>query len=268
LRRGHVAPRFIYRMAQSENLLPFVLGAHRAPMALPALRASGGTWSILDETEIRRQGFTQTARRFDAINQKLKTVGKGKTLQQRIDERGKLSKQVFGAAGHLILAGAGGKIICAACLPVAQAQDLVVDQTLYWKVVADADEAWYQVGMLNSVALTNATLAFNPKGDFGERHLHTLPYRMMPTYDAGNGDHRKIAALAKDIAVLAEGHCTTDPYLADPVKALTARRRKLRALLEGSPLLVQLETLARSALAGTSTASTGGSGSGAQAPAC
>jgi len=265
---GHVAPRFIYRMAQSENLLPFVLGAHRAPMALPALRAAGGTWSILDETEIRRQGFTQTARRFDAINQKLKTVGKGKTLQQRIDERGKLSKQVFWAAGHLILAGAGGKIICAACLPVAQAQDLVVDQTLYWKVVADADEAWYQIGMLNSVALTNATLAFNPKGDFGERHLHTLPYRMMPTYDAGNGDHRKIAALAKDIAVLAEGHCTTDPYLADPVKALSARRRKLRALLEGSPLLVQLETLARSALAGTSTASTGGSGSGAQAPAC
>lgn len=134
--------------------------------------------------------------------------------------------------------------------------------------MADADEAWYQVGMLNSVALTNATLAFNPKGDFGERHLHTLPYRMMPAYDASNGDHRKIAALAKDIAVLAEDHCTTDPYLADPAKALTARRRKLRALLEGSPLLVQLETLARSALAGTAIASTGGSGSGAEAPTC
>ena len=151
---------------------------------------------------------------------------------------------------------------------MAEAQDLVVDQTLYWKVVADADEAWYQVGMLNSVAMTKATLAFNPKGDFGERHIHTLPYRMMPAYDAGNGDHRKIAALAKDIAVLAEGHCTTDPYLADPAKALTARRRKLRALLEGSPLLVQLETLAQSALAGTSTASTSDRGSGAKAPAC
>lgn len=33
-------------------------------------------------------GITQTARRFAAMNQK--TVGKGKTLQQRIDERGKL----------------------------------------------------------------------------------------------------------------------------------------------------------------------------------
>ena len=253
---GHVAPHFIFRMAQSENLVPFVLGVHRAPLALPALRAAGGPWSILDEVEIRRQGFTQTARRFAAINQKLKTVGKGKSLQQRIDERGKLSKQVFGTTGYLILAGAGGKIICAACVPVAQAKDLVVDQTLYWKVVADADEAWYQVGMLNSVALTNATLAFNPKGDFGERHLHTLPYRMMPAYDAGSGDHQKIAALAKDLAILADGHCTTDPYLADPVRALAARRRKLRTLLETSPLLAQLEALAQSALA---TASSGGS---------
>jgi hypothetical protein len=239
-------------MAQSENLLPFVLGVHRAPMALPALRAAGGTWSILDEAEIRRQGFTQTARRFAAINQRLKTVGKGKSLQQRIDERGKLSKQVFGMSGYLILAGAGGKIICAACVPVAQAQDLVVDQTLYWKVVTDADEAWYQVGMLNSEALTNATLAFNPKGDFGERHLHTLPYRMMPTYDAAKVDHQKIAVLAKEIATLADDHCTTDLYLADPAKALTARRRKLRTLLEASPLLAQLETLAQSALTGAS----------------
>ncbi|MEZ6029731.1 MAG: N-6 DNA methylase [Hyphomonadaceae bacterium] len=265
---GHVAPRFLYRMAQSENLLPFVLGLHRAPLAMPALRTAAGTWSILDESEIRRQGFTQTARRFATINQKLKAVGKGKSLQQRIDERGKLSKQVFGTTGYLILAGAGGKIICAACVPVAQAQDLVVDQTLYWKVVSDADEAWYQIGMLNSVVLTNATLTFNPKGDFGERHLHTLPYRMMPAYDAGNGDHRKIASLAKDIALLAEGHCTTNSYLADPAKALTARRRKLRTLIEASPFLAQLEMLAQSALAGASTASSSGSSNGAQVPTC
>lgn len=265
---GRVAPRFIFRMAQSENLLPFVLGSHRAPLALPALRAADGRWHILDEAEIRRQGFTQTARRFAAINQKLKTVGKGKSLQERIDERGKLSRQVFGADGYLILAGAGGKIICAACVPLAQVQDVVVDQTLYWKVVTDADEAWFQVGVLNSVALTNATLAFNPKGDFGERHLHTLPYRMMPGYDAGNGDHQKIANLAKDLAALAEGHSTTNSYLADPAKALPARRRKLRALLEESPLLAQLEALVQSALTGASTVLSDGSGSPAEQPAC
>ena len=215
---GHVAPRFIYRMAQSENLLPFVLGDHRAPLGFAGSRDAAGAWSILDETEIRRMGFTQTARRFAAINQKLKTVGKGKTLQQRIDERGKLSKQVFGTTGYLILAGAGGKISARRAFRWRRPRILSSIRPSTGRSWPDADEAWYQVGMLNSVALTNATLAFNPKGDFGERHLHTLPYRMMPAYDAGNGDHRKIAVLAKDIAILAEGHCTTDPYLADPPK--------------------------------------------------
>jgi hypothetical protein len=245
---GHVAPRFIFSMAQSENLLPFVLGVHRAPLALPALRAVDGTWTILDESEIRRQGFTQSARRFAAINQKLKAVGQGKTLQERVDERGKLSKQVFGPDGFLILAGAGGKNICAACVPLTEAKGLVVDQTLYWRVVKDAPEAWFQVGMLNSVALTTATLPFNPKGDFSERHLHTLPYRLMPAYDPGNDDHNEIAELAEKIAALADTRCTTDSYLSDPAKALPARRRKLRAMLEKSPLLSQLEALAEAAL--------------------
>ena len=230
-------------------------GAYRAPVALPALRAADGRWSILTETEIRRQGFIQTARRFAAINQKLKTVGKGKSLQERIDERGKLSKQVFGVEGYLLLAGAGGKNICAACVPLAQAKDIVVDQTLYWKVITDQQEAWFQIGMLNSTALTTATLPFNPKGDFSERHLHTLPYRLMPAYDAANANHREISALAKELAIIAEGHCATDPYLADPAKALAARRRKLRALLEESPPLQQLESFAATVLKNAPVAS-------------
>lgn len=245
---GHVAPRFIYSMAQSENLLPFVLGVHRAHIALPALRADDGTWTVLDEADIRRQGFTQTARRFATINQKLKTIGKGKSLQERIDERGKLSKQIFGADGFLVLAGAGGKNICAASVPLAEAEDLVVDQTLYWKVVENASEAWFQVGMLNSIALTVATLPFNPKGDFSERHIHTLPYRLMPPYDPTNDGHSQIADLAERLAVLASVHSTTDVYLADPTKALSARRRKLRELLRNTPLMSQLEYLAEAVL--------------------
>lgn len=245
---GYAAPRFIYKMAQSENLLPYVLGTHRAPLALPAIRAAHGTWTVLDESEIRKLGLIQTARRFAAINKKLKDVGKGKTLQERVDERGKLAKQVFGSEGFLTLAGAGGKNICAACVPLSEAKDLVVDQTLYWKVIEDKGEAWFQVGMLNSRALTAATLPFNPKGDFSERHIHTLPYRLMPHYDAGNDDHARIAVLAEEIAALATAQAQTDPYLSDPAKALTARRRRMREFLDGSPLISELEGLAEAAL--------------------
>ncbi len=245
---GYAAPRFIYKMAQSENLLPYVLGSHRAPLALPAIRLDNGSWVVLDEAEIRKLGLIQTARRFAAINKKLETVGKGKTIQERVDERGKLAKQVFGSEGFIILAGAGGKNICAACVPTSEAKDLVVDQTLYWKVIKGKGEAWFQVGMLNSRALTAATLPFNPKGDFSERHIHTLPYRLMPIYDPGNADHVRIAELAEEIASVATAQAQTNPYLCDPTKALTARRRKMRDFLAKSPLVSAIEGLAGAAL--------------------
>lgn len=240
---GYVAPHFIHRMAQSENLLPFVLGERYAPIAIPAVRGNAGAWTIYDVAEIRRTGFTRTARRFHAINQKLHQAGQGKSLQERIDERRKLVKQVFGDKGQLIVAGAGGKHICAACLPVEETLDIVVDQTLYWQVVADPKEAWYRVGMLNSHAMTEAISPFNPKGAFGERHIHALPYRLMPPYNALIEDHTRIAELSQQVATMAQGLVTADAYLSDPNRALRIRRSKLRDQLKEMSAFQELEVL-------------------------
>jgi hypothetical protein len=250
---GYAARRFICRMAQSENLLPFLLGTHCAPIAMPAERDDAGLWRVYEEADIRRMGLTETARRFQTINARLGTVGKGKSLQERIDERGKLVKQFFGKEGYVIVAGAGGKHICAACVPVADAQDLVIDQTLYWKVIASADEAWFFVGMLNSHAMTEAITPFNPKGAFGERHIHALPYRLIPAFDSLNEDHLRIASLAREIATIAEGAVRADEYLNDPNRALTRRRSKLRAALVKTGQVRELELLCAAALGTTAT---------------
>ena len=248
---GRVAPRFIHFMAQSENLLPFVLGEHCAPIAIPATRTKDGGWRVHDEADIRRQGFLQTARRFQAINQKLTQIGQGKTLQARIDERGKLTKQVLGTAGYVVLTGAGGKHICAACVPEAAMRKLAIDQTLYWQICDDEDEAWYRVGMLNSHAMTEAIMPFNPKGDFGERHVHTLPYRLMPAYDPSNEDHVSISALARELAGIAAAAVTGDAYLNDASRSLPARRGKLREYLGAAKQFAELEALCASALGTT-----------------
>jgi methylase of polypeptide subunit release factors len=248
---GHVAPQFIYRMAQSENLLPFVLGAHCAPIAIPALRDDDSVWQIYDEADIRGMGFTETARRFRAINEKLEQVGQGKTLQQRIDERLKLTKQVMNEDAYLILAGAGGKHICAACVPITGDNDLVVDQTLYWRAIPGEDEAWFCVGMLNSHAMTEAITPFNPKGAFGERHIHALPYRLMPAYHPSNEDHVQIAALARQVAQLAHEIVAADDYLHDPNRALTTRRTRLRKQLQETGAFLELEQLCAAALGTT-----------------
>lgn len=258
---GHVAPRFIHRIAQSENLLPFLLGAHCAPVAIPAERDSQGAWQIYDETEIRRLGFTQTARRFRAINAKLRTVGQGKLLQARIDERGKLTKQMFGTHGCLVVAGAGGKHICAACIPVAHAQDLVIDQTIYWKVFSSEVEAWFCVAILNSHALTEAIRPFNPKGAFGERHIHALPYRLMPPFNHLRDEHLRIAVLAKKIASIVRTVVKADKYLSDPNSALTRRREKIRRKLLETEQAREMELLCADALGVTVT------GQGVEVPA-
>lgn len=238
---GYAAPRFIYRMAQSENLLPFVLGEHCAPIALPAVRIEDESWKMLTPAEIRNLGFTQTARRFQAINTKLAAVGKGTTLQDRIDVRRKLSKQVFGSEGYLVLSGAGGTYICAACLPVSEAADLLIDQTLYWQVTSQEDEAWFRVALLNSRAMTQAILPFNPSGDFGPRHVHTLPYRLMPPFDASNEDHTALASQARDVAATARSIIAKDAYLRDPLRGLHIRRSKLRDALAATKAMSELE---------------------------
>ena len=251
---GRVAGRFVWTVAQSENLLPFVLWRHRAPVAIPAERDNNGAWRVRSVSEIRRMGLVQTARRFRNINETLRGEGKGASLQERIDERGKLVRQVFPGKGYLLLCGAGGKHVCAACIPIAEAADLVIDQTLYWRVVRDPDEAWFYVGMLNSGAMSQAIEPFNPKGAFGERHVHTLPYRLMPVFDPSNDDHASIAALAQEAARLARDEIQGDLYLDDPGKQLPMRRANLRERLAGMEAVRKLEALCALAL-GTATAS-------------
>ena len=258
---GNVAPRFIHSMAQSENLLPFVFGTHCTPIAIPAFRDAHGAWRILDEADIRGMGFTETARRFRTINDRLEQVGQGKRLQERIDERMKLSKQVLPPKGYVVLAGAGGKHICAACFEITADRSLVVDQTLYWRLVTGENEALFCVGMLNSHAMTEAITPFNPKGAFGERHIHALPYRLMPAFDPANEVHLQVATVAREVAGLAAEMVAADAYLLDRNRALTARRRRLRMQLDRLVAFRELEHLCADVL-GTTAFGEGADGGG------
>ena len=247
---GSVAPQFVFEMAQSENLLPFLFGEHRAPVAIPALRDDSGEWTLLHPVDIRRKGYVLTARWFANIDHRLKKIGKGKPLGDRIDERGKLTNQVFGSDGHLMVVGAGGKYICAATIPLEETANLVVDQTLYWQVIGGQEEAWYRVGVLNSDALTQAITPFNPRGAFGERHIHSLPYRLVPPYDQAVEEHVRIAELSERTAKIVRQIVAEANYLRDPRRALHVRRSKVRKELKATPEFMELDFLC-SALLGT-----------------
>lgn len=136
-------------------------------------------------------------------------------------------------------------------MPIKEARQLAIDQTVYWQIFKDEDSAWYCVGMLNSHAMTEAISPFNPKGDFGERHIHTLPYKLMPPFNAANDDHKLIASLARDIAEQGRKIVEGDAYLNDPGRALPARRRKMREQLTNMKKFQEMEVLCASALGTT-----------------
>jgi len=227
-------------MVQSINLLPFTLDGNFVPIAIPARRDVHGDWEVLDEAAIRDAGFMQTARRFKRINQALEKDGVKDTLQDKINERNKLIRQIFDSSGYFVVNGAGGGISCAACLPVAGNENLVMDQTLYWKVVSPS-EAWFRVGLLNSNAITEAVRPFNPQGEFGERHLHTMPNRLVPPFDSANETYREIGRLARALSDQATAISDADPNIANPEKPIAARRCRLRTKLLKLPEFAELE---------------------------
>lgn len=239
---GSVAPAFIHRMVQSLNLLPFTLDGNCVHVAIPARRASNGQWQVLDATAIRTAGFQETARRFQRIDRAVRNASVVKPLHEKIDERHKLALQVFPANHFLVVNGAGGGIACAACFPVTGHEDLVVDQTLYWQVVATEQEAWYRVGLMNSDALTDAIRAFVPSGKFGERHLHTLPNRVMPPFNSQDQNHIDIARLAQELSLCASAIGAADARVADPTSPISSRRRLLRGELKKLAEYAALET--------------------------
>jgi methylase of polypeptide subunit release factors len=248
---GFVAPQFLFRMVQSLNLLPFTCAGPLAPIALPAQKAAYGQWQVLDAAAIRTAGFRNTARRFKEIDRAVAEGGVVKALGEKIDERNKLTLQVFPRDQHLVLNGAGGGISCAALLPTSGYEDIVVDQTLYWRVVTTATEAWYRVGLLNSGAITEAIRPFNPQGEFGARHLHTLPHRVIPLFDSNNDDHLAIARLAEQLAGKANALVAQESDIQNPSRPIAARRRKLRTLLRAEPEFAQLEELCAAVLGTT-----------------
>ena len=245
---GHVAPVFLHRMAQSLNLLPFALDGHFAGIVIPARRNERRRWELVSPGEMRTAGFTQTARHFQRVDEALEAVRAGKPLASRINERNKLALQDFRPGQFLVLNGAGGGVVCSAVLAVENGSDIVIDQTLYWKAVGSREEAYYRVGLMNSDAITEAIRPLVPEGELGPRHLHTLPNRAIPAFQAGNAQHAEVARLAMELEQQALAILRGDAAINDPAKSIAWRRRKARLALKRLREYERLEAICRELL--------------------
>lgn len=225
--------QYMYDCLLSKHLSPFIMSSP-AKVIIPGTKRNG-KWHGINESEIALMN-SGTSYVFNEIQEKV-GVPLSNLFTQKINIRNKLDTQDFSMKRWLVLSNAGGSNPCAAAIDLDNfdRSKLVVDQTLYWYLAESEDEALYIVGMLNSVTLSIAISDFQPQGGFGARHIHTIPYKIIPRYDVSNDAHANI--VAKTRALISEwiAYCDNNAvgkYLQPNSGSLNSRRRKLHEKLK------------------------------------
>jgi len=235
----HLSPRILpsdlfYDVLLSSLVTPFHVAAPEKAL-LPIKKDNNGTWRPLTILEILKMGRT-AKNTFDEI---LKTASpKSPTPESLFDKlntnRGKLEQQHVRSTGYLVVTGAGGKNVCAAFVEVSHfnPDSLILDQTLYWAQVDTADEAFYLTGLLNSDAISSIIKEFQPRGGFGERHIHKLPFGVTPPFDPEQAAHQDVVRNTKWLVAEYWAKINADPNIMDYLNAnqgpLHWRRRALQ----------------------------------------
>jgi hypothetical protein len=169
-----VEGQYIFDVLLSSHLAAFVL-AKPTKTFLPVIKDTTEGWQPGNTTNLAASPQTQAA-----VNEILAAYGGAKTLPDLFVDintvRRKLQVQMFPEDSYLVVYGAGGGIPCSAYLKTSDydLDKLIIDQTLYWHVTDDEEEAIYLTGMLNSESIDMLITDFQPIGSFGERHVHKL----------------------------------------------------------------------------------------------
>lgn len=224
---NNIDGRYIYSAYISKHLSPFVL-SEPAKVLIPG-RKEDGEWKSI--TTAQRAIMNPSTEHVFATIEAAIEDNLVRYLDEKINIYGKLRMQNFSGGNWLVLSSASGANPCAAYLSLEEVDRdrIVIDQTLYWHLADTEDEAIFLVGLLNSEALALAINDFQPEGGFGKRHIHTLPYKVMPQYDSENALH--VAVVEKTRALVQEwiDKCNNNAALAvklDPNSgALHGRRR-------------------------------------------
>jgi hypothetical protein len=234
LNTQNIDDQFIYECYLSNHVLPFIVC--KPAIALLPMKRVNGMLAAVNETELATYGSASSAT-FERVFRE-----SGESASQyfdRINTRNKLKPQRFvdvPDSACIVFAGAGGEHICAAYVPVSQIdrRKTIIDQTLYWYIAQNEDEAIYICGLLNSRALGEIIADFQPEGAMGRRHIHKLPYEVTPPFKAD--DAGCLSVVEKTRALIDSLISTIDrsdvaQYIPPSRSTLQVRRSKIREFI-------------------------------------
>lgn len=206
--RGMVDDDYLYATLLSKHLVPF--GYEKLHLvALPTRMDSEGRLTIL-ETEVAfldrghftsADWFTAAAAKWDALKKKTTR----ETFPEYLNYQGKLVVQKPQSKFKVMYASSGSNL--ASCAMVndhrrvneRKVMGMVIDHATYWYDTNSLEEAYYLAGILNTPIVNEAIKLYQPRGSFGERHIHRIPFEAcaIPPFDTNNGDHIAIVKLSE-----------------------------------------------------------------------
>ncbi|KVX24245.1 hypothetical protein WL01_07395 [Burkholderia ubonensis] len=230
-----VSDQVMFDVLLSKHLAPWELAA--GSKALLPFKWGADGWEARAGSGIAALGVSTVGAIKSALTANNETIDE---FFARVDtDRKKLTNQRWSSQDYLVFASAGGKLPCAAYVRGDQIPCLktIVDQTLYWGRVSSEDEAIYITALINSPAVIDVIVAHQPRGAFGERHIHKLAFDRTPTFDPASAQHISVVSAAKallDEWSIRRTKADIPPLLAPEMHMIT-RRKKIRAALASLP---------------------------------
>lgn len=248
---ANIDESLIYDAVTSNMVMPFVQVTPSKAFLPVSLEADGKVRELTDgELSLLGPGCRLLA---DAVKNvtdaNVKFYRKG--YIQYIDNRSKLSMTLSDDNSWRVVYGAGGTNIAATAFRVddiSRKGRLAIDQTLYWRGVSTEDEALYYMGLLNSDAINDSIKSFQPEGEFGERHIHSLPWVLMDTFDPSNEQHQEIVSKTRKMVSAVAALCDKEPRvhkLTQLGSRLSSRRGKFRSIIKEMPEFKELDKACR-----------------------
>ena len=218
--------KYIFETVTSNVVLPFIILENKLPKLVLPVEEKNNKLHVISIETLIDYGEYSLVKWLENVNSHKDTT---KDISTTIDTRNKLTQQQLLNFNYIVHCGAGGSKPCAAVQRNHKESNfiLIADQTTYSFGTNSEEEALYLTGILNSQYVSDIIKPFQARGMFGERHIHTLVYKLIPPFDEENLNHKKISQYTKSIEDLAFSIIEQNRKLQDLSRTIQMRRKQL-----------------------------------------
>jgi hypothetical protein len=209
---GNIEAKFIYATILGGDLVPFGYTKLR-PIVIPA-EPGMNEFNLLDVEALRNRGAIHMANwleRAQSLWEKHRTK-KGEEMFKRVIDRlnyHQLLTVQNPNKKYVVLYNTSGTnlvscVISKQSLPVFKIngaeitpKNFIAEATTYFYETDDKKEAHYICAVLNAPSVNEAIKPLQPRGLYGERHIHRRPFMLpIPRFDESNPEHIRLAELS------------------------------------------------------------------------